>query len=342
MAAEELDYKTEIKKLENSGPGRLYLLYGEEDYLLSLYYEELKNAVIPEGDNGFNYKRIDSSEPDLQDVINALDIMPFMSERTFVEFRGMDINKYKESDGLISTFENIPDYCTVVIIPEKSFAPDMRLKLNKRLKDIGTVINFTVQSGKRLINWIIRRFKAESKTISEELAERLVFVSGDSMSGLIPEIDKISAYSKGMEITLEDINEVAHHLPESDIFEMIDNLIQGNVKTASSMLSELLFSKETGEPVYLIAMIGMQLKKILAAKLASNNNKGSSFLVASGIFKYDRLANKAIQTCRKISLSKLAEMVDLCAEADFRMKQGQIDSLDILMETFTLIAKGIS
>ena len=84
-----LDYNAEVKALKECPPKRLYLLSGEEDYLRDRYLEALKAVCIPEGESGFSYKRFDGPSLDAFELGKALDVMPFLSERTFVELRNV-------------------------------------------------------------------------------------------------------------------------------------------------------------------------------------------------------------------------------------------------------------
>ena len=79
-----LDYNAEVKALKECPPKRLYLLSGEEDYLRDRYLEALKAVCIPEGESGFSYKRFDGPSLDAFELGKALDVMPFLSERTFL------------------------------------------------------------------------------------------------------------------------------------------------------------------------------------------------------------------------------------------------------------------
>lgn len=44
---EVLDYGAQVRSLREQGPGRLYLLWGREDYLREQYLLELKRSACP-------------------------------------------------------------------------------------------------------------------------------------------------------------------------------------------------------------------------------------------------------------------------------------------------------
>ena len=50
-------YKDVSRELKQGGPQRLYLLHGQEDYLLDRFVEELTKACLPEGVDDFSTAR---------------------------------------------------------------------------------------------------------------------------------------------------------------------------------------------------------------------------------------------------------------------------------------------
>ena len=196
---EKLNYKQEILKLKAEGPSRLYLLWGKEDYLREQYLTQLKAVCIPDGETGFNFRRFDGPDLPSAQLREAVDAMPFLSDRSFVELRDVDINKLKEAQEVQEILTDIPDYCTVCFIQNADYEPDGRLKLVKTIREKGTELKFTQQGQGALIDWIARRYAACGKRIDFEAAQRLIFISGDLMNRLIPEIEKIAAVRAGEE-----------------------------------------------------------------------------------------------------------------------------------------------
>ena len=157
---DKLNYKQAVRSLKEQGPGRLYLLWGPEDYLREYYVGELKKLCLPDGEESFSLKRMNGPELDPQELQQAIDAVPFLSERSFVELRGIDLNHIKDADKIQAVLSDIPDYCTVAFIQSADFEPDGRLKLIKGLRNLGQEIQFTRQNQGDLINWLAKRFAA--------------------------------------------------------------------------------------------------------------------------------------------------------------------------------------
>lgn len=338
---EKMDFNQELRLLRQRGPERLYLLSGPEDYLREYYLSELKQLCLPEGEDSFSYRRLDGPEIDLTALREAIDAMPFLSERSFVELRGPELGKQKDPETMLKLLTDLPDNCTVALVIGSSQELDGRLKLVKGLRAAARALEFTSQSQSALTGWIGRRFAAAGKSIDLEAAQQLIFISGDLMNRLIPEIDKIAGYAKGDRVTLEDVNAVADRIPEAVVFDLTDAVAQREYNNALGILAELLNDKHN-EPIPMLAMLGMQMQRLYAARLAVEKELGTKYVMEVCDLSHDFIARRLIQSARGFTLGQLRRGVELCAEADYRMKSTGEDDAGIFEETVLRIAAGES
>ena len=78
----KLNYKTELRLAGESGPARLYVLSGTEDYLREYFLSSLKKIVLPEGEDSFSFRRLNGPDIDAQTLREAVDAAPFLTERS--------------------------------------------------------------------------------------------------------------------------------------------------------------------------------------------------------------------------------------------------------------------
>ena len=313
---EKLNYRQELQKLKAEGPRTLYLLWGKEDYLREQYLAQLKALCIPEGESGFNYKRIDGPELTANALRQAIDALPFLADHTFVELRYIDLNKLKEAQEITAILSDLPTYCTVCFVQNAEYEPDGRLKLIRAIREKGCDLKFTQQGQGALIDWIARRFAAHGKRIDFEASQRLIFISGDLMNRLIPEIDKIAHFVKDEKVTVKDVEAVAHHIPEAQVFELTDLLAQKQISAAMNTLSELLAENEY-DPIFLLA---------------------ASYVSECCGIKFNFISTKLIQSARSFTKSQLKSAVRICAETDMQMKSSGGDSRELLKNVVLAIA----
>lgn len=188
--SERLNYGEVSRELKTGGPQRLYLLYGQEDYLREAFLGELKALCLPDGGDDFSYHRLDGRTLDMRELEEAVNALPFLSERALTEVRGYDLGRCRdqEAEALERIVSDIPEYCTLVFVQDSGYEPDQRQKAVKSLKKYGKVINFTSQGQAPLVKWISKRFAALGKAVTPDACLALIYSSGELMSGLIPEI----------------------------------------------------------------------------------------------------------------------------------------------------------
>lgn len=335
----KFNYNESVRELKAKGPEKLYLIWGPEDYLSELFFEEIKKLCVADEADDFSFRKFTERDFSAQRLTEAIDSVPFLSERTLVVIRGVDINKLEDADEVQKAIEDIPDYCTVVFLCSSQFEPDKRLKLYKSIVKNGVEVYVTPQLGSSLVSWIVKHFSALGKSIEINAAQQLIAVSGDLMNRLLPEIEKVAAYAKGEKVTVDDVNAVAHHIPEAIVFKMTDCLARGEYNTAVSLLAELLDDKNN-EPIQLTAVIGIQMRRLYAARCAIDHKLGKEYVMKTCGLKEDFMATKLINSARNYSASRLRRAVELCAETDYAMKSSKTDSAELLKECVMRIAAG--
>jgi len=336
-----LNYTALTRELKNNGPQKLYMLWGPEDYLIADFVSRLRGACLEGGAGDFDAKRIDAALPSAQELGEALDAMPFFGGRTFVELRGFDVNKCRD-EKLIALLGDIPDWCTVVIILPAGASPDGRLALVKDIKKNGRAVEFTPQETGLIYDWLQRRFESRGKTIGQDAMDRLMFLSGELMNRLIPEIDKICAYAKEGRVTVQDVEAVAHHIPEADTFQMTECLARKDFDGAAGLLSELLAGDS--EPMEILGLMGWQMRQLYAAKIAETSGRGAPFVKEILGTGSDYRVRKTMETARKFTLSALTNDVRYCAEYCLRTRQqgsamSDADAVKELLVRFALESK---
>ncbi len=330
---EGANYNEAVAALRANGPQRLYVLCGREDYLREQFYARLREACLPGGEDEFSFHRFDGAEPDLIGISAAVDSMPFLSERSLVEIRGCDLNRLGESDSdrLQALIADIPEWCTLVFLMPPDVLPDGRLRVTKAIKKHGEILQFNEQDPGNLIKWVARRFDAWNKRITIDDAQYLIAITGGLMNRMIPEIDKISAYAADAVVTRADIDAVTEKTPDAVVYELTDRLSEGDRDGAMAKLTELLSMKDN-DPIMILAVIGVQLRRLYAARAAREANLPESEAMALCDVRYGFLVQRAQRAARRFSPDALERAVLRCAETDYAMKHSGRDNVALLEE----------
>lgn len=328
------------KSLKADVPERCYILYGQERYLREHYTKELRKAVLGQEDDPFNFRQYEGKELDLTELAEAVDAYPSFAERSLVEVRDFDLFHCDEdkTKRLISLLKDLPDYCCLVFLFDTlEYKVDKRKKtLAEAVKNCAVSVEFPVQGQGELNRWVIRRFAAYQKEISQEDASYLIFLCGSLMEGLINEIGKVAVYARDSKITRADIDAAAVPVVEAETFRLTDALSRKKFDESAELMHKL-FQLNT-EPIVINAVIASQLRRLYAAKAVKSAGGGVSELSAilSGVKEY--ACQQYLRICDGFSSEWYRSAIRRCAELDVRMKSSSGDEEELLKSLFLHLA----
>ncbi len=302
--------------------GSVYIFHGEESYLREFYLKSLREKLVPAGFEEFNFHALSGKGLTIDTLTESVEAMPMMAERTLVTVSDCDLYKLPEEQRskLIALLEDFPEYCCLVFVydlleykPNKTYK-----KLYDALSQYAQTVKFEAQEKSDLINWIFRRFKAAGHDISAATAEHLIFTCGGLMTGLVPEIEKISAYARGKTVTVEDINTIADPILDAVVFDMTNAVTKGNYDRACELLGQLFKKQE--EPIMLLGVIAKELRRLYTARIAIDNGKDKLWLMDLWNMRSDYPARLLLEAARKTTPEWCRGALELCQKLDRRMK----------------------
>lgn len=321
----------------------IYIFYGEETYLREYYLDQLRRKLIPAGFEEFNYHKVEGKNLNVQALGDIVEALPMMCEKTLVIVTDFDLYKLNEEQRgqLIALLSDFPPYCCLVFVYDiLEYKPDRKLKkLHAALTEHAQAVEFRAQGQNDLINWITRRFKALGKEIDRQSAEHLIFMCGSLMTGLIPEIEKIGAYTKGPRVTIDDINAVADPVIDAMIFDITNEISAGNYDAAADTLGKLLKLQE--EPIVILALIGKEIRKLYTARIALEGGKDRYWLMDIWGMRSDYPAKLLLNSARRFTKEWCRDGIALCKKLDVQMKsQAAFDSAGELKALLMRLAQG--
>ena len=338
MAEGNLDrLKSDIKL---NMPARFYVFYGEEAYLRNYYLDALKKIVVEEYAEAFNYHRFNAATVSPQAVLDSIEALPMMAQRSMLRID--DVNFFalgEDGAAYAKFFSDIPDYCTVVLVYETvPFRIDRRKKALAECFDSAVAVEFTQPSDRELISWVGRHLKKQGKRITVDDAQYLIHRSGGSMTALLGEIGKLAAYVEDETVTREHVDLLVEPALEAETWDLTDAIAAGRYEKALQVLRTLLEKQE--EPVKILGGMGSQFRRLLAAKrLLDAGKRQQDLMKLCGISGYP--AQKAMETAKRLPERFCARAVELCLEADEKLKTSY-DTPERVLELLVLELAGES
>lgn len=333
ISIENLEKELKEKKLNS-----LYLLYGEEQFLLENSLKKIK-SLFGETIKGINYILIDDTN--INELISDIETPAFGYEKkliiakntTILKKEGKRKNtelekiKNKINQYIIENIESINQSLVLVFVEEDA---DTKQELFKTIDKHGIVCKFEyqkpIQIEKRL-KIICNGYKVQ---IDSPTIQYLIECCGTNMQDLINETRKLIEYAgENGKIQKEDIDLLAVKKIESIIFELTDNLGKKDIKKALEVLKNLIYAKEPLQKI-LITLYN-HFKKIYFTLLAEKYKKD---IIKSLNLKPNQtfLVNKYKTQARYFNEKELKDILRELRDLDFNYKNGLID-LEIGLES---------
>ncbi len=231
--------------------------------------------MSPAGFEEFNYHRLTGKGLTVQELTETVEAMPMMAQNTFVTVTDMDVFKLDEAQrtALVSLLEDFPEYCTLVFLYRQiPYKKDGKMKKSSPPPLPPMPQRSSSPPGPpKAAKWVRRRFAAFDKELDDNAIDHLLFTCGSLMDGLVPEINKIAAYTKGQRVTVADIDAVADPVLDARIFDMTNAVTARDYDRAAAVLAEL-FRMQT-EPIAILAALSRELRQLYTARLALDGKK---------------------------------------------------------------------
>ena len=308
----------------------LYLLYGQESYLLEDTLRKIKKS-FDKLVEGINFIKIDESN--VNSLISNIETPCFGFDKKLIIVRNSGLLKKegkKKNAFLSNLIDKVSEYIAenvetikqdnVIVFVEQEAEKN---KLYKVIDEFGKVCNFESEK----LPSLIKRIKAISYAYKVEItdydAQYLVECCGTSLQDIINELRKLIEYvgEKG-KIERKDIDILTTKQIDSVIFDLTDNLGKKDIRKAMEVFYNLVYQKEPVQKI-LITLYN-HFKKLYIVKVAVRMNENITEalkLKPNQTF----LVSKYRTQSGYFSEMELRKIMEEFADLDYNYKNGIID-----------------
>jgi DNA polymerase-3 subunit delta len=321
-----------VKYIVNGDSGELiYVITGKDDSLVNSQCQELLDGLLEPSQRVTGLFDAEADSVSASDVLDELRTAPFLTDKRIVRIKGADDFISRNRPLLEKYFDN-PCPTGRLILTIKSW--DSRTKLAKKLPKVGKLINIAPPSRKELPYRLIDYAKdAHDKKLSPATATLLIELSGDELTRLYSEIDKLALYSgEEKTITQNHVESLIGHNRLFNAFAVIDAIIAGNAGVAIERLRGM-FEADKSTEYTVVGAFAYHIRRMFNARILLD--KG---LRPHEIEKRLRIwgnTNAFFTHLRKISLRQIGKYLQQLGETDYKMKTGQTQA-KVAMEQFVL------
>ncbi len=294
---------------------QLYLFFGEEDFLIEERIAEMKKGV---SNPSMNVEQIDGEEPDLAEIISALQTQPLLTGEKLLIIRNVDL-KSKVWDEILPSLKIIPQGTTVVFWAS---SVSRASKLYKLVDDIGEVYEFKSFADwqqDQVISWITRRVSSLGKEIDYEAAEQFQDICGNNLHKLSSEIDKLLTYvGDQRKIKKEDVLALASPGEISE-FALSDALMQKNLK--KSLAAFQILYKNKADLFRILSLLAANYRTILQIKEFAGFKRNAK-KIAETVGANPYFVRKCMEKEKNFEVEELKRNLELILDTDLKLKSG--------------------
>ncbi len=240
-----------IPSIDNGTLQPVYYFFGEDYYLLQNVLDLISKAVSPLITSDFDKETFYGDKKPLGEVLDFAKAFPFGSEKKLIIFKQFE--KVKDKKPLVDYAASPADF-TVLVLIHNGTITNLSSEPYKTLGKNNFIFEAKELRGKNLLKWLIRHIEEKGKIISEENAQMLLDISGESRSMLENQIEKIITFmSEEKEITLNHIQSLSTRLKQFSIFDLQNAIGKKEKDKAINIAFNLL--ENSAEPVFIVAML---------------------------------------------------------------------------------------
>ena len=300
---------------------RLFLLYGQEQYLLEKNMEKIIQTYLQQEEMDLNLEVLESLPKDIFELLNKCETLPFMAEYRVVVLKNTGIFESKDKAALELLTEKIAKLpeSTVLIIWEAMV--DKRKKLFKLFQDRGCAAEQNYLNEEQLIQFLGKWFYRYRLRIKASAVKLLLQRAGMELSSLLNECEKLAALAEEV-VTDEMVTAIVPERLESKVFQLTDALGRKDRQAAMENYQVMLQNRESVTGI--LFMIGRQIRQISQTKiLLEKRTPAAEIAKLLGVQPF--VLNKLTAQAKLFRMEELSRLLRELVQLEWDYKSGRAD-----------------
>ena len=309
--------------IKNSNLKSLYVLCGEEDYLISQFKRKLLWAYtgkksVSELKGDMNFAHFHGKDVRPEQIIDFSETLPFLAERRVVLIEDAELFQ-SSKDSIADYLEKKPETSCWIIVDHDI---NKKSKLFKASQKYGHIAEFKEQTEDSIKKWIIKLVHSNEKQITVGAMEELISRVGLDMNSLDKELEKLFNYCMDKEaIERKDVEALTGVRVGNHIFAMIDAMGNKDRQKTLDLYYEHLELKEP--PMRILFLLGKQFANMYTIKYLRNNGFDKR-RIAEKLEMKPFIVDRILGQSNKFSIEQIKNALEACTSLDEQIKSGDM------------------
>lgn len=311
----------------------VFLLTGEERYLVDDALRRVVRSVFPSGRDDFNLETWRGGLAKGIDVSSACRTLPMFAARRVCVLRDVDEVSAAEL-GPIAEYVTNPEPSTVLVLEGVKLSQQSKAGKAIAASPSVVAVEFGSLSPQEAVRWVAGAQGRHGVRLDGAGAEYLVEALGPSLFGLDKALERIALYigTPGSSATLDQVREVVPDLRSRTVFDLVDAVASRDTAGAVSLARRLVEQGESG--VGTVAMIAMHFRRVLRVHAALREGVSSRDL-SSALGLPGFLVGRYEQQARRFSDRDLRQALRGALQADRSLKSSRLPD-DLLVDRLVM------
>ncbi|MBM6507471.1 MULTISPECIES: DNA polymerase III subunit delta [Staphylococcus] len=318
----------------------IIMVYGEVPDLVEKKSSEMINKYLQAEKDDFNYVKYNLYETEITPIIEEALTMPFFSDKKAIlvqnayVFTGEKVTKElnQNTDQLLEFIEKY-DGANLIVFEVFQNKLDERKKLTKTLKKNGQLKKVEQMSEEEIKKWIQSKLNDNFKDIKQDALNNMIELTGINFNIISQELDKLMLFlGDRPTINKDDVNLIINRSLEQNVFLLTEYIQKRQKNKAIQLVKDLINMKE--EPIKLLALITSNYRLYYQCKILSQKGY-SGQQIAKTVNVHPYRVKLALGQVRHYQLEDLLNIINSCAETDYKLKSSYMDK-QLILELFIL------
>lgn len=319
-------------------PINVYLFYGEDTYSSAQKLELWRKRFEEKYGGETNIEILDGKTLNPAEFDTNINAMPFLAEKKLIiikNFLAETKSKAKADDKpkpkssakaeaqrkVAETIEETPDFCLVIF--HETEMPDRRSVLFQKINKVGKAEEFQPLSPNEISKWIISKSIKDNFKISLNTSLYLSTYLSQNLWLIENELNKLSTYANGKEITREMIDSFVLPTLSSSIFKLTDNIAVKNLKESLRIFNILIESGE--DPIMIFFMIVRHFRILIQVQEMVEKRETQATMIKR-LKQHPFVVQTMSRQAKNFSTEKIEQIYKKLLEIDRKVKTGIIKS----------------
>ena len=312
--------------IKNNNILPFYLIYSEEDYLLT----DIKNKFIKKFDDGYdlNLSIYNDNNYKIEELMDKINTNPFFADKKLIVIEKIGLFNADVPDEFINALQNGAAVNVILFVESNEIKKN---NLYEFIKDNGYVSNLNITS-EDINKFIIKKLKKENIQISQSNANYNIDRTGNELYNVTNEVDKLISFLDGREVVeKKDIDDIITVNVDNTVWDLINAINNSNTKLVFEMYSRLILLNVANESIF--SSVKYNYRQLLNVKDLVDRKKTTQEIIENEkMFKLPKfVVQKIIGIARNTDINFLYHKIDRLSELTKSYKTGDISN-DLAVE----------